>query len=139
MIGRLSSLIILACAPTLATASGGIVYAAIYECRAARITEAMTNACASLNPEVSARASVAYSKWIERNAAKAETTAQACVKGIRRLAKTETERQEVLARMQQTEREMIQTFKDRIESEGVIVCSEALGQLETGTGGVDLE
>ena len=133
---RIMLIIIFVCLSKIAAASEGIIYGAVYECRAISVTEAMVKACSSQYPDISARSSKAYSAWLSRNGTKAEKAAQACIKELRTLAKTESEEQQMLLKMDEIEKEMIEEFKKKINSEGVSACSEAISQLEEGIAGV---
>lgn len=123
----------------IGAASEGLNYGAVYECRAISVTEAMVKACSSQYPDISGRSSKAYSAWLARNATKAEKTAQICIKELHTFAKTETEEQQMLLKMDEIEKEMSEAFKEKMKTDGVKACIDAISPLEEGVAGVDLK
>ncbi len=125
-----------------AMASEGLQYAAAYECQAMSINQAMSKVCAVQHPQLAARASSAYTKWLTRNADKAGAAIKVCKAQVQKFSEERTTRQNAQAiekQMEELKREIILSFKAKVAKDGVAVCEEALGQLETPGGPVDFK
>jgi hypothetical protein len=126
--------------PIIACASEGLIFAAVYECNADEVNREMVQTCTDTYPELSPLASDAMGKWRARNSVKAKRAKDACESDLQEKAKTEapSEIEAVRTRMADVKREIRIGFLTRLQEDGKKECTEALHQLATGTGAMDL-
>lgn len=125
-----------------AIASEGLKYAAAYECQAMSINQAMTKVCATQHPQLADRAARAYTSWLTRNAEKAAAAIKVCNAQMQQFStegSTKIDAAFIQRQMDGMKRDIIASFKAKLAKDGVGVCEDALGQLETVGGPVDFK
>ena len=128
-------------APILACASEGLIFAAAYECNADEVNRDMVQTCIGSYPELSTIASDALVRWRARNAVKAKLAKEACESKLQEKARTEaaSENNAIRERIANVKKEIRNGLLARLQEEGKNACTEALHQLATGTGAMDLK
>jgi hypothetical protein len=125
-------------APALSAASEGMMAGAVYACDARAVNEEMVTACSRAFPTSSADASNALASWLERNAAKAESAKQTCADELDAIPATDGENERLRESIARIRADIRTDFQERIEREGQAACSDALRQLKTAHGPLDL-
>lgn len=115
-------------------------YVFAYECNSAAINKGLVDICTIQWPELASRSLSAYTAWTKRNSVKANAAEGTCSAQLNELKPEEKEKRELLQKMlNELTHEILENFKARLASEGISACNEALGQLETGSGGMDFK
>lgn len=126
--------------PVVSTASEGMIYGAVYGCEADEINRVMVEACSSRFPELAKHADEALAAWRDRNLAKANAAAKACSTGISAAAEnaSASDREAFRRLIADTKAEMFSGFEAKIRKQGVAACREALKQLQTVDGPLEI-
>lgn len=126
--------------PVASTASDGMIYGAVYECEADEINRVMVEACSSRFPELAKQAGEALGAWRDRNLAKANAAAKACSTGISPAAEnaSTSDRETVRRLITDTKAEMFASFEAEIRKQGAAPCREAIKQLQTVGGPLEI-
>jgi hypothetical protein len=135
-------LALLSAVSQVAVAAEGLTYAAAYECQAMSINHAMSKVCSSAHPALADRATRAYASWLTRNADKAAAAIKVCKAQVQQYSQQASTKKDAAFYQQQMDglkREIIASFKAKVVKDGVSVCEDALGQLETAGGPVDFK
>lgn len=117
-----------------------LIYGAVYECEAEEINRAMVEVCASQFPDLALQANDALAKWHDRNLVKANSAKEACSRDLKQMAKTASrdDIQAVQKVFVDTKAEIITNFRARTLGEGKTACVDALNQLKTTGGPLDI-
>ena len=126
--------------PVASTASEGMIYLVVYQCEADEINRVMVETCSSRFPELAKQADEALAAWRDRNLAKASAAAKTCSTGLSESAKnaSPSERETARRRIADTKAEMFASFEAEIRKQGVAVCRDALKQLQTVGGPLEI-
>lgn len=100
----------------------------------------MVEACSSRFPELAKHGDEALAAWRDRNLAKANAAAKACSTSISASAEnaSATAREAVRRLIADTKAEMSANFEAEIRKQGAVVCREALKQLQTVRGPLEI-
>ncbi|WP_431477705.1 hypothetical protein [Massilia eburnea] len=128
-------------APVAAWASDALIYAAVYECNADEINQALVTDCSATYPSLSVDAAEALRKWRNRNTAKAKLAKNACESELSFKGGnvTPAEVEAFQSKISNIKSDIRKDFLARQQSGGEAVCIDALHLLETGSGAMDLK
>jgi hypothetical protein len=126
--------------PVASIASEGMIYGAIYQCDADEINRVIAAACSSRFPGLSKQADEALAAWRDRNLAKANAATKACSNELSAIAASTSANDFEVGRkrMADFKAEMFSNFEAEIQKPGVAPCHEALKQLQTAAGPLDI-
>ena len=120
------------------TRASDLSYVFAYECNSVAINKGVVDICAIQWPELASRSLTAYTAWTKRNSAKANAAERTCAAQLNELKPEEKEKKEYLQKkLNELTHEILENFKASLASEGISACNKALGQLETGSLGID--
>lgn len=127
--------------PATVFASEAIVYAAVYECNADEVNQALVETCSDSYPELFTAASEAMREWRGRNSAKARLAKESCEVELRakETGTTQTEMNAIRSQMSNIKSEIRRNFYAQLQSDGKGVCIEALHHLASGSGAMDFK
>lgn len=125
-------------APTLALASEGMIYGAVYECDARAVNEEMAMTCSRAFPELGADVSNALASWLERNADKAQSAKQACAAELDAIPAADGGKDRLRESIAKIRADIRIDFQKQIDQAGKAACIDALRQLKTPRGPLDL-
>lgn len=128
-------------APVVAWASEALIYAAVYECNADEINQALVADCSATYPSLSGDAVESLRKWRNRNTAKAKLAKNNCESELSDKGKSVTpaEVEAFRSQISNIKSDIRKDFLARLQRGGETVCIDALHQLETGSGAMDLK
>lgn len=126
--------------PVVSNASVGMIYGAVYECEADAINRVMVEACSSRFPELAKEADEALAAWRARNSAKAYAAAKACsIDAISAGGNASASDLATFRRLIADKKaEMFSSFDAKIRKQGASACHEALRQLQTVGGPLEI-
>ncbi|WP_305746754.1 hypothetical protein [Acidovorax sp. A1169] len=126
--------------PLISPASEGMIYGSLYECNAEEINRDMVEICSGQFPDLSLQANDAISVWRDRNLAKANAAKARCSRDLSEKSKNASwdDLQALRTLIANTKTEMLSGFRAKMRKEGVASCLDALKQLKTPGGALDI-
>lgn len=126
--------------PVASMASEAMMYGFVYQCEADEINRVMVETCTRLFPGLSKEADVALAAWRDRNLARANAAKQACSSDPGAAAEhvSASDLEVVRKRMADIKTEIFSNFEAEIRKRGMAPCHEALKQLETAGGPLEI-
>jgi hypothetical protein len=118
-----------------ASASEGLIYAALFACDPAGFTDAYVSACSSAHVRLAARLADASDRWHARNREAAERSVAGCVAEIRKKSPDPDQADATLRLIRQRQVQLSEEFRVVANSEAR--CEELLQALESGAADVD--
>jgi hypothetical protein len=125
-------------APAVSSASEGMMYGAVYGCDARAVNAEIVAVCSRAFPELSSEASNALASWLERNADKAESARQTCAAELDAIPASEGENERLRESIARIRADIRTNFQKNIDRDGKAACLDALRQLKTAHGPLDL-
>jgi hypothetical protein len=126
--------------PAASIASEAMMYGFVYQCEADEINRVMVETCTSRFPGLSKEADVALAAWRDRNLAKANAARKACANELGAAAEhvSASDLEATRKRMADIKAEIFSNFETEIRKQGMAPCHEALKQLQTAAGPLDI-
>jgi hypothetical protein len=126
--------------PVASMASEAMMYGFVYQCEADEINRVMVETCTSRFPGLSKEADVALAAWRDRNLAKANAAKQACSSDLSAAAEhlSASDLEAARKRMADIKAEIFSNFETGIRKQGMALCHEALKQLQTAAGPLEI-
>ena len=126
--------------PLASMASEAMIYSFVYECEADEINRGMVERCTSRFPGLSKEADVAFAAWRDRNLAKMNAARKACANELNAAAAhvSASDLEAARKRMADMKAEIFSNFEAEIRERGIAPCHEALKQLQTAAGPLEI-
>lgn len=126
--------------PVASMASEALIYGLVYECEAEEINRVMVETCTTRFPGLSKEADVALAAWRDRNLAKANAARQACAGDLSTAERyaSPNDVEAVRKSAADIKAQMFSGFETDIRKRGLAACRDALKQLQTVGGPLEM-